>query len=165
MAKSFTNRTDLSRHLSLLADQYTYSDGETFTAAIQRPSNLATVVGKQNSRCRCGWLTGRTVKVTVVWARVASIPCFPGWSLDHWRPRHRTWKYWKWQLPYCHLQWSRCATWCLPLNYWKKKLRKSYLKPLKAKPFPKDISPASASYPSVKNPKSDARVAFWFYSD
>jgi tricorn protease len=64
-------------HLVVLADQFTYSDGETFTAGI-KALELGTVIGKQTAGAGV-WLSGRNRLVDRGIARVAEFPVF---SLD-----------------------------------------------------------------------------------
>jgi len=61
-------------HLVVLADQLTYSDGETFTAGI-KALNLAPVIGKQTAGAGV-WLTGRNRVVDHGLSRVAEFPQF-----------------------------------------------------------------------------------------
>ena len=61
-------------HLVVLADQFTYSDGETFTAGI-RALNLGTVIGKQTAGAGV-WLSGGNQVVDRGIARVAEFPVF-----------------------------------------------------------------------------------------
>lgn len=61
-------------HLVVLADQYTYSDGETFTAAV-KALNLAPVVGKRTAGAGV-WLTGRNRLTDNGMARVAEFAQF-----------------------------------------------------------------------------------------
>ena len=64
-------------HLVVLADEYTYSDGETFTAGI-KALNLAPVIGKQTAGAGV-WLRGLNRSVDGGIARVAE---FPQYSMD-----------------------------------------------------------------------------------
>ncbi|MBT1063108.1 PD40 domain-containing protein [Bowmanella sp. Y26] len=64
-------------HLVVLADQYTYSDGETFTAAV-KTLNLAPVVGKRTAGAGV-WLTGRNRLADNGMARVAE---FAQYAMD-----------------------------------------------------------------------------------
>lgn len=61
-------------HLVVLADQFTYSDGETFTAGI-KALELGTVIGKQTAGAGV-WLSGRNRLVDRGIARVAEFPVF-----------------------------------------------------------------------------------------
>jgi tricorn protease len=61
-------------HLVVLADQFTYSDGETFTAGI-RALDLGTVIGKKTAGAGV-WLSGGNNVVDRGIARVAQFPVF-----------------------------------------------------------------------------------------
>ena len=61
-------------HLVVLADEFTYSDGETFTAGI-RALDLGTVIGKQTAGAGV-WLSGGNSVVDDGIARVAQFPVF-----------------------------------------------------------------------------------------
>ncbi len=61
-------------HLVVLADQFTYSDGETFTAGI-KALDLGTVIGKQTAGAGV-WLSGRNRVVDGGISRVAEYPVF-----------------------------------------------------------------------------------------
>lgn len=61
-------------HLVVLADQFTYSDGETFTAGI-KALELGTVIGKQTAGAGV-WLSGNNRVVDGGIARVAEFPVF-----------------------------------------------------------------------------------------
>ncbi|MFC4701002.1 S41 family peptidase [Glaciecola siphonariae] len=61
-------------HLVVLADQFTYSDGETFTAGI-KALDLGTVIGKQTAGAGV-WLSGGNRLVDRGIARVAEFPVF-----------------------------------------------------------------------------------------
>lgn len=61
-------------HLVVLADQMTYSDGETFTAAIIA-NKLAPVIGKQTAGAGV-WLSGRNRQSDGGMARVAEYPVY-----------------------------------------------------------------------------------------
>ncbi len=63
-------------HLVVLADQFTYSDGETFTAGV-RAMRLAPVIGKTTAGAGV-WLTGRNSVADNGMARVAEFPVFAG---------------------------------------------------------------------------------------
>jgi tricorn protease len=143
--ESFTNMQQTFRgHLVVLADQYTYSDGETFTAAI-KALELGTVVGKQTAGAGV-WLTGRNSQSDGGMARVAEYPVFamdgrwiteghgiePDIEVDN--------------LPYATFN-GQDAQLDAAIKLLKKEIKKNPIKPLKAKPFPKDISPASDILP------------------
>jgi tricorn protease len=61
-------------HLVVLADEFTYSDGETFTAGI-KALELGTVIGKQTAGAGV-WLSGGNSVVDGGMARVAETPVF-----------------------------------------------------------------------------------------
>lgn len=61
-------------HLVVLADQFTYSDGETFTAGI-KAMDIGTVVGKQTAGAGV-WLSGRNRVVDRGISRVAEYPVY-----------------------------------------------------------------------------------------
>jgi tricorn protease len=72
---SFTNMQQTFRgHLVVLADQFTYSDGETFTAGI-KALELGKVIGKQTAGAGV-WLTGRNRQSDGGMARVAELPVY-----------------------------------------------------------------------------------------
>ncbi len=71
----FTNMQQTFRgHLVVLADQFTYSDGETFTAGI-KALKLGSVIGKQTAGAGV-WLTGRNRQTDGGIARVAELPVY-----------------------------------------------------------------------------------------
>jgi tricorn protease len=61
-------------HLVVLADQFTYSDGETFTAGV-KAMGLGTVIGKQTAGAGV-WLSGRNRVSDSGISRVAEYPVF-----------------------------------------------------------------------------------------
>jgi tricorn protease len=61
-------------HLAVLADEYTYSDGETFTAAI-KALDIAPVIGKRTAGAGV-WLSGRNRLSDFGIARVAEFPVY-----------------------------------------------------------------------------------------
>lgn len=61
-------------HLVVLADQYTYSDGETFTAGV-KALDLGPVIGKRTAGAGI-WLRGRNRLADNGMARVAELPVF-----------------------------------------------------------------------------------------
>jgi len=61
-------------HLVVLADEFTYSDGETFTAGV-RALDLGTVIGRQTAGAGV-WLSGGNRVVDGGIARVAEFPVF-----------------------------------------------------------------------------------------
>ena len=73
--ESYTNMQQSFRgHLVVLADEFTYSDGETFTAGI-KALDLGTVIGKQTAGAGV-WLSGGNRVVDRGIARVAEFPVF-----------------------------------------------------------------------------------------
>lgn len=126
-------------HLVVLADQFTYSDGETFTAGIKE-LKLGPVIGKQTAGAGV-WLTGRNSVVDGGISRVAELPVYamdgrwitegvgvkPTIEVDN--LPHATFKGEDTQLT-------------AAIEYLQKTIKKSPVKPLKAKPFPKGIAPA-----------------------
>ena len=128
----------------VLADQFTYSDGETFTAGI-KALKLGTVIGKQTAGAGV-WLTGRNSQSDNGMARVAEYPVF---AMDgHWiteghgiEPDIEVDN-----LPYATFN-GQDAQLDAAIKLLKKEIKKNPLKPLKAKPLPKDISPATDIIP------------------
>lgn len=131
----YTNMQQTFRgHLVVLADQYTYSDGETFTAGI-KALELGTVIGKQTAGAGV-WLTGRNRQTDGGMARVAEFPVYamdgqwltegrgisPDIEVDN--------------LPYATFN-GEDAQLQTAIKLLKKKIKKSPIKPLKIKPFPK----------------------------
>lgn len=126
-------------HLVVLADQFTYSDGETFTAGIKE-LNLGPVIGKQTAGAGV-WLTGRNGVVDGGISRVAELPVYamdgrwitegvgvkPTIEVDN--------------LPHATFN-GDDAQLAAAIKYLQKTIKKSPVKPLKAKPFPKGIEPA-----------------------
>ena len=126
-------------HLVVLADEFTYSDGETFTAGI-KALGLGTVIGKQTAGAGV-WLSGRNRVVDGGIARVAE---FPGYAMEgSWLTEgtgispdievdnlpHETFK-------------GRDAQLERAIEYLQEKLRKDPIPKYKAKPLPADTSPA-----------------------
>jgi len=121
-------------HLVVLADQFTYSDGETFTAGI-KALELGTVIGKQTAGAGV-WLTGRNRQTDGGMARVAELPVYamdgrwitegrgisPDIEVDN--------------LPHATFN-GGDAQLQAAIKLLKKEIKKSPIKPLKAKPFPK----------------------------
>ncbi len=126
-------------HLVVLADQYTYSDGETFTAGI-KALNLAPVIGKKTAGAGV-WLRGMNRLVDNGMARVAE---FPQYAMDG-----------RWvvegegvsptievdNLPYATFKGSD-AQLEAAIDYLKAEMKKSPILPMKAKPFPANPQPA-----------------------
>lgn len=128
-------------HLVVLADQFTYSDGETFTAAI-KALKLGPVIGKQTAGAGV-WLTGRNRQVDGGMSRVAEFPVFAA-SDGHWiteghgiEPDIEVDN-----LPYATFK-GKDAQLEAAIKLLKKEIKKHPVKPLKARPLPKDISPAA----------------------
>jgi tricorn protease len=132
---SFTNMQQTFRgHLVVLADQYTYSDGETFTAGI-KALELGTVIGKQTAGAGV-WLTGRNRQSDGGMARVAELPVYamdgrwvtegrgisPDIEVDN--------------LPHATFN-GEDAQLQAAIKLLKKKIKKAPVKPMKVKPFPK----------------------------
>jgi tricorn protease len=131
----FTNMQQTFRgHLVVLADQYTYSDGETFTAGI-KALKLGTVIGKQTAGAGV-WLTGRNRQTDGGMARVAELPVYamdgrwvaegrgisPDIEVDN--------------LPNATFN-GEDAQLQAAIKLLKKKMKKAPVKPMKVKPFPK----------------------------
>ena len=131
----FTNMQQAFRgHLVVLADQFTYSDGETFTAGI-KALKLGTVIGKQTAGAGV-WLTGRNRQSDGGMARVAELPVY---SMDG-----------RWitegrgispdievnNLPHATFN-GEDAQLQAAIKLLKKSIKKNPVKPLKIKPFPK----------------------------
>lgn len=126
-------------HLVVLADQYTYSDGETFTAGI-KALELGTVIGKQTAGAGV-WLTGRNRQSDGGMARVAELPVYamdgrwitegrgisPDVEVDN--------------LPLATFK-GEDAQLQAAIKLLQKKIRKNPVKPLKGKAFPKVDVPA-----------------------
>ncbi len=127
-------------HLVVLADQFTYSDGETFTAGI-KALNLAPVIGKQTAGAGV-WLRGLNRLTDGGIARVAE---FPQYAMDG-----------RWivegrgvspnievdNLPFETFN-GKDAQLEAAIQYLTDKISQSPVKPLKAKPFPKNEQPAA----------------------
>ena len=132
-------------HLVVLADQYTYSDGETFTAGI-KALNLAPVIGKKTAGAGV-WLRGMNRLVDNGMARVAE---FPQYAMDG-----------RWiveangvaptievdNLPYETFN-GKDAQLEAAIQYLIDEMKKSPILPLKAQPFPKSPEPASNILPN-----------------
>lgn len=121
-------------HLVVLADQYTYSDGETFTAGI-KALKLGTVIGKQTAGAGV-WLTGRNRQTDGGMARVAELPVY---AMDgRWITEGKgispdievT------NLPHATFN-GQDAQLQAAIKLLKKKIARDPIKPLKAKDFPK----------------------------
>ena len=126
-------------HLVVLADQYTYSDGETFTAAV-KSLELGPVIGKQTAGAGI-WLRGLNRLADNGMARVAELPVFdmegnwvveghgvsPNVEVDN--------------LPHATFN-GQDAQLEAAVKYLKKQLRKKPVKPLKPKAYPAVDEPA-----------------------
>lgn len=126
-------------HLVVLADQFTYSDGETFTAGV-KALQLGTVIGKQTAGAGV-WLTGRNSQSDGGMARVAELPVYamdgrwitegkgisPDVEVDN--------------LPHATFK-GEDAQLLAAIKLLQKKLKKNPVKPLKIKAFPRVHEPA-----------------------
>lgn len=127
-------------HLVVLADQYTYSDGETFTAGI-KALNLAPVIGKKTAGAGV-WLRGMNRLSDNGMARVAE---FPQYAMDG-----------RWvveangvsptievdNLPFETFN-GKDAQLETAIQYLQDEMTSSPIPPLKAQPFPKAPEPAA----------------------
>lgn len=126
-------------HLVVLADEFTYSDGETFTSAI-KTLGLGTVIGKQTAGAGV-WLTGRNRQSDNGIARAAEFPVF---ALDgRWivegtgvKPDIEVTNY-----PHATFE-GKDAQLQRAISFLKKKMRQQPLKKLKAKDLPNKPAPA-----------------------
>jgi tricorn protease len=126
-------------HLVVLADEFTYSDGETFTAGV-KALGIADVIGKQTAGAGV-WLSGRNRQSDNGIARVAEYPVFamdgrwiteghgitPDIEVDN--------------LPHATFT-GHDAQLSAAIKHLKKLIKKSPVKALKAKPYPSGIKPA-----------------------
>ncbi|MFT5677154.1 MAG: tricorn protease [Paraglaciecola sp.] len=126
-------------HLVVLADEFTYSDGETFAAGV-KALGLADVIGKQTAGAGV-WLSGRNRQSDNGIARVAEYPVFamdgrwiteghgitPDIEVDN--------------LPYATFT-GHDAQLTAAIKHLKKLLKKSPVKALKTRPYPSGIKPA-----------------------
>lgn len=142
---AWTNMQQTFRgHLVVLADQFTYSDGETFTAGI-KALNLAPVIGKKTAGAGV-WLRGMNRLVDNGIARVAE---FPQYAMDG-----------SWiveangvtptievdNLPFETFK-GKDAQLEAAIQYLKDEMKKSPILPLKAQPFPQSPKSAADIYP------------------
>ncbi len=126
-------------HLVVIADEGTYSDGETFTAAI-KSLDIAPVIGKRTAGAGV-WLSGRNPLSDFGIARVAE---FPVYSMDgRWiveghgvsptievdNPPHATYE-------------GKDAQLEAAINYLQQKIKDEPIPELKAQPFPEYGQPA-----------------------
>lgn len=126
-------------HLVVLADEFTYSDGETFTAGV-KALNLGPVIGKQTAGAGV-WLTGRNRVTDGGISRVAELPVYamdgrwitegvgvkPTIEVDN--------------LPHATFN-GDDAQLAAAIDYLNKQLKDKPVKPLQPKPFPSGIDPA-----------------------
>ncbi|WP_133471179.1 S41 family peptidase [Paraglaciecola marina] len=137
---TYTNMQQTFRgHLVVLADEFTYSDGETFTAGI-KALELGKVIGKQTAGAGV-WLTGRNRQSDNGMSRVAEYPVFaldgrwitegrgisPDIEVDN--------------LPYATFN-GEDAQLQAAIKYLQKQIKRKPVKTLKAKPFPDVETPA-----------------------
>lgn len=137
---TYTNMQQTFRgHLVVLADEFTYSDGETFTAGI-KALELGKVIGKQTAGAGV-WLTGRNRQADKGMARVAEYPVF---AMDgRWITEGRgiSPDIEVSNLPYATYQ-GEDAQLETAIKYLQKQIKRHPVKPLKAKPFPDVETPA-----------------------
>lgn len=134
-------------HLVVLADQFTYSDGETFTAGI-KALNLAPVIGKQTAGAGV-WLRGMNRLSDNGMARVAE---FPQYAMDgRWvvegngvTPTREVDN-----LPHATFN-GKDAQLEAAIEYLKKQMESAPVQPLNAKPFPASPKAADDILPSKK---------------
>ncbi len=140
IGKGYSNMQQTFRgKLVVLADQFTYSDGETFTAGI-KALNLAPVIGKQTAGAGV-WLRDMNTTSDFGIARVAE---FPQYALDgRWvvegsgvKPTIEVDN-----LPHATFK-GNDAQLNKAIEYLKQKMKNDPMQPLENKPFPKGISPA-----------------------
>ncbi|WP_444995135.1 S41 family peptidase [Aliikangiella sp. IMCC44359] len=138
IGRPYTNMQQTFRgHLVVLADEFTYSDGETFTAGV-KALNLAPVIGKQTAGAGV-WLRGMNRLTDNGIARVAE---FPQYAMDG-----------RWivegygveptievdNLPHATFK-GEDAQLETAIKYLKKKMKDSPIPELKTKPFPTDVN-------------------------
>ena len=128
-------------HLVVLADEFTYSDGETFTAGV-KALELGTVIGKQTAGAGV-WLSGRNRVVDNGIARVAEYPVFNmdgQWvvegsgvkpDIEVSNPPHATYN-------------GQDAQLEAAIEYLQNKLRDQPISEYQAKPLPSSRAPASS---------------------
>lgn len=140
--ETFTNMQQTFRgHLVVLADEFTYSDGETFTAGI-KALGLGTVIGKQTAGAGV-WLSGRNRVVDGGIARVAEYPVFAmdgSWIVEGTGVK-----------PDIEVNNMPNATFngedaqlAAAIEYLQKKMKNEPTKGLKAAPLPNSTAPANA---------------------
>ncbi|MFT2092007.1 S41 family peptidase [Paraglaciecola sp. 2405UD69-4] len=137
---TYTNMQQTFRgHLVVLADEYTYSDGETFTAGI-KALDLGKVIGKQTAGAGV-WLTGRNRQSDKGMSRVAEYPVF---ALDgRWITEGRgiSPDIEVSNLPHATFN-GEDAQLEAAIKYLQKQIKRKPVKKLQAKPFPKVEIPA-----------------------
>ena len=127
-------------HLVVLADQFTYSDGETFTAGI-KAMDLGTVIGKQTAGAGV-WLSGRNRVSDNGISRVAEYPVFDvdgNWVVEG---HGVTPDIEVSNLPHATFK-GADAQLDAALKFLQQKLRDEPVKPFKAKEFPAVDQPAN----------------------
>ncbi|HIG41739.1 MAG: S41 family peptidase [bacterium] len=127
-------------HFVVLADERTYSDGETFTAAV-KALKLAPVIGKQTAGAGV-WLTGRNRLVDNGVARVAELPVYAmdgRWAIEgHGVAPDIEVN----NLPHATFN-GGDAQLDAAIEYLKDKISKEPIPPMKAKPFTQNGVPAN----------------------
>ncbi|WP_100658582.1 S41 family peptidase [Alteromonas flava] len=128
-------------HLVVLADEFTYSDGETFTAGV-KALELGPVIGKQTAGAGV-WLSGRNRLVDNGIARVAEYPVF---SLQgEWIVEGSGVKPDIEVINYPHATFNgKDAQLEAAIQYLQAKLAEAPIPTLKAKPLPETAEPARA---------------------
>ena len=126
-------------HLVVLADEGTYSDGETFTAAI-KSLDIAPIIGKRTAGAGV-WLSGRNSLSDFGMARVAEFPVYTmdgRWIVEGYgvaptievdNPPHATFE-------------RKDAQLEAAIQYLQQKLIDEPIPELKARPFPLGREPA-----------------------
>lgn len=127
-------------HLVVLADERTYSDGETFTAGIKQ-LGLADVIGRRTAGAGV-WLTDRNRLVDGGATRVAELPVFDTngqWVIEGHgvSPTIEVINYPKTTYDGTDAQLEAAIT------YLQDRIKQQPVFPLKAKPFPEGLAPAS----------------------
>jgi len=126
-------------HLVVLADQFTYSDGETFTAGV-KAMDLGTVIGKQTAGAGV-WLSGRNRVSDNGIARVAEYPVYDldgNWIVEG---HGVTPDIEVGNLPYATFR-GEDAQLEAAVKLLQQKLKEEPIKPFKAKEFPAVDQPA-----------------------
>jgi tricorn protease len=137
----FSNMQQAFRgHLVVLADEFTYSDGETFVAGI-KALELGTVIGKQTAGAGV-WLTARNRQSDNGIARVAELPVY---AMDgRWITEARgiSPDIEVHNLPHATFN-GKDAQLDAAMKYLQNKIRKDPVKPMQTKPFPRGVAPAA----------------------